>query len=68
MIDESEWAGTISSKIWNAPVCTTIDGKRLSMEVDWKNKGVLQGYLEELWNGLKALRYRIHAYTKLKQG
>jgi hypothetical protein len=67
MIDESEWAETISSKIWTSPVSTAFNGKRLPMEVDWKNKGVLQGYLEELWNGLKAMRHRIHTYTKVKQ-
>ena len=68
MMDEYEWAEAISLKIWTSPISTTTDGKRLPRGVDWKNKGVLQGYLEELWHGLKALRYQIHAYSKLKQG
>jgi hypothetical protein len=67
MLAESEWSETISAKIWTSPICKPANVKRHAMEVDWKNKGVMHGYLEELWIGLKALRYRIHAYTKLKQ-
>jgi hypothetical protein len=66
MLSDSEWAEAISAKIWTSPVCTPVDGRR-AMEVDWKKKGVLQGYLEELLMGLRALRYKTHAYTKLKQ-
>jgi hypothetical protein len=63
----SEWAETVSSKIWAAPVCQS-SGKRLSMEVEWDDQCRLQVYLKELWQGLRSLTRRIHAYTKIEQG
>ena len=68
MLNDPEWADVISSKIWTSPIGSPKKGTSFAMDVDWKNKGILQGYLEELWEGLKALKCRFHVYTKLKQG
>jgi hypothetical protein len=68
MLDNSDWAEIISSKIWASPVEGSERGANFTMEVDWRNRGIFQGYLEELWDGVKALRRKIHVYTKLKQG
>ena len=64
----SEWAETVSSKIWTAPIISLGSNERVNMEVDWENRWGLHGYLVELWDGIKWLRSRFHAYTKLKQG
>jgi hypothetical protein len=67
MHEGSEWAETVSSKIWAAPVCSP-DGRRLSMDVEWDNRWGLQLYMEELWDGIRSLTRRLRAYTKVKQG
>jgi hypothetical protein len=64
---KTEWAETVSSKIWSAPVAVA-DNERLKMDVDWDGNVGMRGYLIELWHGLRALSRRIHTYTKLKQG
>jgi hypothetical protein len=68
MIDDlepdGEWAETVSSRIWSSPIVD--NSESFKMDVDWRHRGVLQGYLEELWSGIKALRRRIHAYAKVK--
>ena len=66
MHEGSEWAETVSAKIWSAPVCTPSQ-ERLGMDVDWENRRGLQGYLLELWHGIRGLGRRLHAYTRLKQ-
>ena len=67
MHTEAEWAETVSSKIWNAPMAKK-GRERLSLEVDWEPQWGLQGYLVDLWHGIKSLTKKFHAYTKLKNG
>lgn len=62
----SEWAETVSTRIWMAPIAEA-DRGRLEMELEREPLWGVQGYLIDLWHGIRRLATQLHVYTKLKQ-
>jgi len=61
-----EWAESVSSKIWSAPMSTDAH-ERHHMDVEWESRRGLHGLLVELWQGIRGFTKRLRGYTKLKQ-